>query len=178
MSLTIKQVAKDGREVRIASGKQDAVLTIPAYEEGDRLVFAAEPKQYIWVNLAAGVTESMLYLPEGEFAFPIPMGEALRGFAPGTFSGEQTVSVRAAQISIRWAFGHGPSQATPPMSVSSHGLEWDFGMMSRPPRWKSAMMCRSWHPGRRFAAHFRSGFSLDKQAGIRYAEYKKFLEEE
>lgn len=97
MSLTIKQVAKDGREVRIASGKQDAVLTIPAYEEGDQLVFAAEPKQYIWVNLAAGVTESMLYLPEGEFAFPIPMGEALRGFAPGTFSGEQTVSVRAAQ---------------------------------------------------------------------------------
>lgn len=95
MGLTITLSGADGTTSAMASGKDEAVLNVSGYKSGDMLVFETDEK-YVKINLADGVKESIVYIPEGRFEFKIPEGEALRGFAPGTFDGEQTVVIKTA----------------------------------------------------------------------------------
>lgn len=92
MSLKIEQINSDNKVVAIAEGENEAVLNT-VYEDGDALVFTTDEK-YISVKIHNDVKETILYIPDGSFKFPIPVGQALAGFATGTFEGEQTVSVR------------------------------------------------------------------------------------
>lgn len=95
MSMKIEQVNTAGTVTATADGESSAVFTTPGYAAGDKLVFTSGAK-FVWIALAEGVKESLIFLPGGTFAFPIPNGEGLRGFAPGTFEGEQTVTIREA----------------------------------------------------------------------------------
>ena len=94
MSLTIEQINAAGQVVATAGGAKEAVLVTPGYTEGDKLVFRTEDVKYVAVKVHKDVAEAIIYVTNGVFDFPIPTGEALRGFAPGTFEGEQTVTLR------------------------------------------------------------------------------------
>ncbi|MEE1013518.1 MAG: hypothetical protein U0L92_04310 [Clostridia bacterium] len=94
MSLTIEQINAAGQVTATAGGAKEAVLVTPGYTEGDKLVFRTEDAKYVAVKVHKDVAEAIIYVTGGVFDFPIPTGEALRGFAPGTFEGEQTVTLR------------------------------------------------------------------------------------
>lgn len=96
MSLTIEQKDSNGNIVASAAGKNDAVLVSSGYSEGDKLVFKSDEAKYIKIKLHDTVKEAIIYIPNGEFEFPIPAGQALRGFEKGTFDGEQTVTAKSA----------------------------------------------------------------------------------
>lgn len=95
MSLSVELRGKNGN-TKAASAGAEAILAVSGYEPGDRLVFDTGDEKFVKVKIHASVAEAILYVPSGEFYFDIPQGEALRGFAPGTFEGAQTVTVRAA----------------------------------------------------------------------------------
>lgn len=96
MGINIELRDKSGRVKAAASGASAAELTVASYESGDRLVFESDAK-FVCTKIHEDIAEAIIYVPNGEFYFDIPQGEALRGFAPGTFEGEQTVSVRTAR---------------------------------------------------------------------------------
>ncbi|MEG1441222.1 MAG: hypothetical protein RSC29_01030 [Oscillospiraceae bacterium] len=95
MSLTINQVAKNGDIIATITGENSVTLTTKGYNSGDKLVFKSDSPD-VWVNVAKDVSECQIFIPNGKFEFPIPEGEAMSGFAPDTFSGEQTVTMRIA----------------------------------------------------------------------------------
>lgn len=97
MSVTIEQVNGQGAVVAMATGEQEAVLVTPGYSEGDRLVFRSDDAKFVSVNVHPEVHEAIVYLTAGTFDFPIPQGQALRGFKEGTFEGEQTVTLRVTK---------------------------------------------------------------------------------
>ena len=97
MSVTIEQVNAQGAVVAMATGEKEAVLVTPGYQEGDRLVFHSDEAKYVSVKVHPDVHEANVYLTAGSFDFPIPQGQALRGFAVGTFEGEQTVTLRVTK---------------------------------------------------------------------------------
>ena len=101
MSLTIEQVNAGGAVTAMASGRSDVTLATPAYAPGDKLVFHTEDARYVWVKIHETVAEAMIFVPDGVFSFPVPEGEALRGFAPGTFDGGQVISMREATAAER-----------------------------------------------------------------------------
>lgn len=80
MSLTIEQKDSNGNIVVSTAGKNDAVLVSSGYNEGDKLVFKSDEAKYIKIKLHDTVKEAIIYIPNGEFEFPIPAGQALRGF--------------------------------------------------------------------------------------------------
>lgn len=94
MSLTIEHVNMEGSVITSASGEQEATLHTAGYSEGDRLVFRTGDANYVAVKVHQDVAEAIIYVKGGVFDFPIPSGQALRGFAPDTFAGEQTVTMR------------------------------------------------------------------------------------
>lgn len=94
MSVTIEQINASGAVVAMASGESEAVLTTPGYQEGDRLVFSSDTAKFVTVKVHPDVKDAMVYMTDGKFDFPIPTGEALRGFTVDTFAGEQTVTIR------------------------------------------------------------------------------------
>ena len=94
MSLAIEQINLAGDVIASASGSKDAVLTTAGYSEGDRLVFHTGDESYVAVKVHEDVAEAIIYVKGGVFDFPIPYDQALRGFAPETFEGEQTVTIR------------------------------------------------------------------------------------
>ncbi len=96
MSLKIEQINAQNQVVASICGDNDAVLNISAYSEGDSLNFSSDTAKYIIIKLHKDVADALIYIPEGKFNFPIPSGQGLIGFAPGTFDGEQIVSVRVA----------------------------------------------------------------------------------
>lgn len=95
MSLTIEQVNINGNVTAMAAGVTEASLVTRGYAEGDKLVFKTDEK-YVAVKVHEKVAEAIIYVPAGEFYFPIPQGEALKGFEAETFDGEQTVIMRRA----------------------------------------------------------------------------------
>lgn len=96
--ITIQWLSADGMVRGEADGEQSATLRPAEYAPGDRLVFSGA--RYLWVRVAEGVKESMVFLPECRFTYPIPQDEqAIQGFAPGTFAGAQTVTARRAERS-------------------------------------------------------------------------------
>ena len=100
MKLSIQQINADGDTIQSVSGENEAVLTTDGYGTGDKLVFRTEGTPYVWISLHEAVAEAILYIPDGKFVFAIPKGEALRGFAPGTFDGSQRVTIRCAEKDI------------------------------------------------------------------------------
>lgn len=94
MGLSIELINKDGAVAAMAAGNSKAVLNAAGYSAGDKLVFKTGSEKNVAVKLHDSVSEAIIYIPSGVFEFPIPEGEALRGFAPGTFDGEQTVTIR------------------------------------------------------------------------------------
>lgn len=94
MSLKIEQINAAGEVIASSVGEKDAVLAIAGYGEGDKLVFHTGEEKYVAVQVHKDVAEAIIYVENGVFDFPIPSGQALRGFAVGTFEGEQTVSIR------------------------------------------------------------------------------------
>ncbi len=96
MYFEITRKNQAGQTVDEASGNTAATLTVSAYDEGDILAFSAEGTDYVAVQVHPSVKEAILYVPGGSFTFPIPTGQALAGFAPDTFQGEQTVTIRPA----------------------------------------------------------------------------------
>ncbi len=94
--ITIRQLRKNGEVIASAEGQTSVIYQTDAYNEGDCLEFLLEGCQYIWIKISDSVAESIVYIPEGKFVFPIPVGEALRGFKPGMFEGAQIVEARAA----------------------------------------------------------------------------------
>lgn len=99
--ITIQQLRSSGEVFAEAEGTESVVYHTDAYQQGDALRFCLEDCQYIWIKISDAVAESMVYIPEGTFVFPIPEGEALRGFQPGTFDGPQTVEARPASEADR-----------------------------------------------------------------------------
>lgn len=96
MALTIEQINTENKVVCAASGTAEAVLNSPGYAEGDKLVFSSDKAKYIKIKLHQSVAESIIYVTDKCFEFPIPSGQALRGFEKGTFEGEQTVTLKEA----------------------------------------------------------------------------------
>ena len=97
MSLTIEQINSSGETVAAAVGKTEAVLASGGYSEGDKLVFESDEAKYVKIGLHDTVKEAIVYIPSGRFEFPIPSGQALRGFERGIFEGEQTVTAKAVE---------------------------------------------------------------------------------
>ena len=95
MSLKIELLNKDGIVKSEAMGDALVEFKNDSYESGDSLRFITDEK-YVWINLHETVKEAMLYIPDGVYNFAIPEGEGLRGFAQGTFEGEQKVTMRVA----------------------------------------------------------------------------------
>ena len=95
MNLKIEQRNSSGELSAEAMGEKSVSLEIPSYAPGDKLVFQTDTK-YVWIKIHETVAEALLYIPDGTFVFPIPEGEALRGFAPDTFQGAQKVTMWAA----------------------------------------------------------------------------------
>lgn len=79
-----------------AEGESEVLLNIDSYNDGDRLVFKSNDSKYVWVSIHKDIAECLIYLTNSEFHFDIPTGQAKAGFAPNTFSGNQTVRMRAA----------------------------------------------------------------------------------
>ena len=94
--ITIARLDASGVQQQESKGTDTAVLQVAAYAAGDSVRFTAEGTAFVWICIAEGVKEALIYLPGGSYRFPIPTGEALAGFAPGTFDGAQTVTARAA----------------------------------------------------------------------------------
>lgn len=94
--ITISRVDAAGVQQEESKGADRVSLHVQAYKPGDCIVFTVQGVNFIWIHIAEGVKDCMVYLPKGEYTFPIPTGEALVGFAPGTFDGEQTVTAWAA----------------------------------------------------------------------------------
>lgn len=96
MSLSIEHVDKNGNTTAAASGKNEAVLISNGYCEGDKLVFKSGSEKYIKIKIHDTVKEAIIFISNGEFTFPIPEGQALRGFQSDIFRGEQTVTAAVA----------------------------------------------------------------------------------
>ncbi len=79
-----------------AEGESEVLLNIDSYNDGDRLVFKSNDSKYVWVSIHKDIAECLIYLTNSEFHFDIPTGQAKAGFEPNTFSGNQTVRMRAA----------------------------------------------------------------------------------
>lgn len=95
-NLTISLQSQQGTIRQTASGEQTVTLSIPNYQQGDCLLFQCTPNSAVWVQVNDAVAKALVFAPTGSFDFPIPSGEALRGFAPDTFAGPQTVVMEAA----------------------------------------------------------------------------------
>lgn len=104
MSLIIEQINASGAVVASAVGTEEAVLSTSGYQEGDVLVFRTGDTKYVSVKVHDSVKEAQVYVPDGEFSFPIPQGQALAGFAVGTFEGPQTVILRKTTEEKRTAY--------------------------------------------------------------------------
>ncbi len=96
MAFSITLYDKDGKQKGTASGAAEACLSVTAYQEGDRLVFETGEETFGVCKVHSTIPEAILCMPKHRFSFEIPFGEALRGFAPGTFDGAQTVHIRKA----------------------------------------------------------------------------------
>lgn len=94
--ITIQWLSADGARKGEASGEGVVTLTSAGYAPGD--VLSISGPHHLWLQVTQSVMESMVYLPDGRFTFPIPYDEeAVRGFAPGAFEGTQTVTARPAE---------------------------------------------------------------------------------
>ncbi len=92
----VGRVTAAGNLMENAAGETEAILTIAAYAEGDSLEIGVQGTAHVWVDAVAGYAPCLLYVPAGSYRFPIPTGEATKGFAPGKFDGPQTVRVWTA----------------------------------------------------------------------------------
>ncbi len=94
--LKITHISAAGQVLASAAGEDQVRLTA-ALNEDDILLFSAEKGAYVWTHAGKGTQESLIYAAAGEFRFPIPSGEAKKGFPPDAFAGEQTVTLRSAE---------------------------------------------------------------------------------
>lgn len=97
MQFTIRLCRADGTVACEAVGSHEAALSVDAFQSGDYLEFHAEGTAYAVIHLHDSVKDALLYIPDGKFTFAIPEGQALSGFAPGTFEGAQHITMRAAE---------------------------------------------------------------------------------
>lgn len=95
MSITIELIDKNGNSKAIATGKTDSILDGLSYSDGDKIRFETTLKNIV-VDIAKDVCPAIVYVPDGVFEFPIPVGEATKGFSPETFTGENSVKAREA----------------------------------------------------------------------------------
>lgn len=90
-SVSVRHILASGETGKSSSGEKEAALCLAGYAEGDSLEFSVTGSSFLWADAVQGRKPCLLYLPAGTYRFPIPTGEALKGFAPGTFDGAQTV---------------------------------------------------------------------------------------
>lgn len=69
-----------------------------AYSEGDKIVFTFDSNKYVYVNIGENIAESLIYAPEAEFEYSIPIGEKLTAYHPEAFQGNShIITVREAK---------------------------------------------------------------------------------
>lgn len=93
ITINIKLISNDGKVIRKVSGSTLVSLDYKGEHSADEVVIETEEK-YVHISWDGVINEFIAYIPEGIFTFPIPKGEALRGFAPGTFEKESRICVK------------------------------------------------------------------------------------
>lgn len=94
--ITVSYQNAAGETVRSVSHEREAFLCVDTeYAPGDRLVFTAFPGAHLMVQPDAAILPGEVYLPEGSFAWRVPVGDERRPYSPGVFvPGRHTVSAR------------------------------------------------------------------------------------
>lgn len=91
--LTLKIVNHSGQTLFTRTGEKDTYLALKtySYQPGDKIVLETTQKeQFLWVQLDDALKESLLYLPEDTWEYPVLFSEELRrAYNPNLFNGER-----------------------------------------------------------------------------------------
>ena len=88
-TITVSVQDAGGQVLASKSDPQNAALDFNAvYPPGARLVFTS-PSKYLFIQIDPAIPESLVYLPSGQFTFPIPEGKDRVDYAPNVFESAQ-----------------------------------------------------------------------------------------
>jgi len=92
--------ARDGSpssvRMRIVDASGTATPPGRPFRPGDRIEIVGPP--HMAIRLAPGLSETLVYSPEGFVRFPVPLaGPEADAYPPGTFSGTSTIAARPAE---------------------------------------------------------------------------------
>ena len=95
--ITLRILGSDGGEKFRAEGRRIEAIYAAKYEEGDKIEFILKDCDKIAIQLDETLKESLVYIPNGKYVFPIPFGQKAQAYHPDAWSKEtNTIRVHEA----------------------------------------------------------------------------------
>ena len=86
--LTLRIISINGK-IKEEYKSQEILYTYSSeYQEGDRIEIVSDDSKYLFVKPNFSMMESLVYIPEKKFTFPIPFGDGREAYLAGSWYGQ------------------------------------------------------------------------------------------